>query len=189
MNSIYHWLIPAVWIVFWSYWLVSALNVKKARKSESRLARMVHLAFACFAFVLIVLSASPNRFVGWHLFSAQKDFFIGVAILLIGLGFAVWARIHLGAYWSGRVELKEGHRLIRTGPYKWVRHPIYTGILAGFLGTGFATGDVRIAGAFVFLGIIFFLKSRREECLLTQEFGDEYIQYRKKVPAFLPFLV
>jgi Isoprenylcysteine carboxyl methyltransferase (ICMT) family len=71
--------------------------------------------------------------------------YAGTAITILGLLFSVWARIHLGQYWSGIITLKEGHKLIRSGPYRFVRHPIYTGFITAMTGSAIsmATGDAN----------------------------------------------
>jgi protein-S-isoprenylcysteine O-methyltransferase Ste14 len=186
MNLIYHWFFPVVWWTFVAYWLISAAWVKRIKTIESPAARIFHLG----AHVLAVMLVASHWFRGpfqWQLWPQNKfTFFAGAALMLAGLGFAVWARIHLGQYWSGSVALKEGHRLIRTGPYALVRHPIYTGLLAGVAGTAIALGQLRGVLALVLLLFIYLWKSRREERLLMGEFGGEYIQYRAEVPALAP---
>lgn len=188
MGPIYHWLFPTAWIAFGMYWFVSAFQVKKALRSESLPTRIFYLALVYFT-VFLAVRAGVHHGYFWHAPSRfSLRFFVGAILLLAGLGFAVWARVHLGEYWSGRVQLKEGHRLIRTGPYQLVRHPIYTGILTGFLGTVVAVGNERGMVGFLLLTVLFVLKSRREERLMISAFGEEYIEYRKHVPAFVPFL-
>jgi protein-S-isoprenylcysteine O-methyltransferase Ste14 len=117
----------------------------------------------------------------------EFSFWPGAVVMLAGLGFAVWARIHLGRYWSGAITLKEGHRLIRSGPYQFVRNPIYTGILTGVAGTAIALGTVC---GLIVLAILFgdySWKIRREQRLLAGEFGEEYAVYCRTVPALVPF--
>src|SRR6266542_5240206 len=144
MNLIYHGLIPVIWVVFWGYWLVSGRRVKKARKAEPRQARILHVTLICFAFALITLPVFRVGPLGLQLLpKTAAAFASGVALLITGLAFTLWARIHIGEYWSGTITLKEGHRLIRTGPYALVRHPIYTGMFVGVFGTAVATGEVR----------------------------------------------
>ena len=106
---------------------------------------------------------------------------------VLGLLFTVWGRIHLGRYWSGMVTLKEGHRLIRTGPYALVRHPLYTGFLRGGAGSALAARTVDAAIGFALLLAAYLVKLRREETLLTREFGDEYLRFKREVPALVPF--
>ncbi len=113
----------------------------------------------------------------------------GLGITACGIAFAVWARFALGRNWSGEVTIKEEHELVRGGPYALVRHPIYSGILLGLLGTAGYFGEVRglIAFALFFSG--WWLKSRAEEALMIEQFGDEYRQYRREVKALIPFVL
>jgi protein-S-isoprenylcysteine O-methyltransferase Ste14 len=114
---------------------------------------------------------------------------VGIMVLLLGLSFAVWARVHLGQYWSGRVSIKVDHKLIRSGPYRLVRHPIYTGILFGFIGTALEVGEIRAWLAFVLALVGLLIKIRAEERLLVKEFGSTYLQYKKEVKMLIPYLV
>jgi protein-S-isoprenylcysteine O-methyltransferase Ste14 len=114
---------------------------------------------------------------------------VGVIIMFLGLGFTVWARVHLGQYWSGRVSIKVDHRLTQTGPYRLVRHPIYTGILVGFIGTTVVIGEVRACLAIVLILVSILLKIRTEDRFRLEEFGSTYLQYKKRVKALIPFVV
>jgi protein-S-isoprenylcysteine O-methyltransferase Ste14 len=132
----------------------------------------------------------------WHGFAAgwlgtrifaptRASFLAGAVIAASGLGFAVWARRHLGEYWSGAITLKEGHRLIRSGPYALVRHPIYSGIIFATLGTAIALDQYRGLLALAIIVESLVRKLRTEEAWLTQEFGGEYLQYKREVRALL----
>jgi protein-S-isoprenylcysteine O-methyltransferase Ste14 len=107
---------------------------------------------------------------------------------MLGTGMAVWARQHLGRYWSARVTLWEGHQLIQTGPHHLVRHPIYLGGLVGVIGTAIVIGEVRGLLSAAFLLAVVALKIRTEEVLLGERFGSAYRQYQEKVKALIPFL-
>jgi protein-S-isoprenylcysteine O-methyltransferase Ste14 len=108
--------------------------------------------------------------------------------LVAGLLFAVWAREHLGSNWSRSVTIKQGHELIKTGPYAVVRHPIYTGILAGFLGTAIALSQVRGFIVFVLIFLILWLKLRMEEQWMRSQFGETYATYAHQTAALVPYL-
>jgi protein-S-isoprenylcysteine O-methyltransferase Ste14 len=114
-------------------------------------------------------------------------YLLGLALLVAGLGVAVWARAYLGRNWSGTVSVKEGHELIRTGPYAYVRHPIYTGLLAAVLGTAIASGTVRAALGFLIILAALARKLRAEEVFMRETFPDEYPRYSAEVPALIPF--
>jgi protein-S-isoprenylcysteine O-methyltransferase Ste14 len=112
-----------------------------------------------------------------------------LAVECVGVAIAIWAREHLGRLWSGRVTLKEGHRIIRSGPYRFVRHPIYTGLLVGISGVVMVRGTLSAAVALLLFVIGVTRKILAEERLMTEQFGDEYRQYKKDVKALIPFLV
>jgi protein-S-isoprenylcysteine O-methyltransferase Ste14 len=111
---------------------------------------------------------------------------LGLLMVIAGLAFAIWARVHLGRNWSGTVTVKENHELIRSGPYAIVRHPIYTGLLLAILGTAIVVGEWRGLLAFCFLTIALVLKLRREERFMEESFPDTYPSYCAQVPALIP---
>jgi protein-S-isoprenylcysteine O-methyltransferase Ste14 len=112
---------------------------------------------------------------------------LGAILVAAGLGFSVWARRHLGRNWSAHVVVKEGHSLIRTGPYRRLRHPIYSGILLAFLGMAAAIGELRGFLAFVPALVSFAQKSRVEEARMREIFA-EYEQYQRESAALIPFV-
>jgi protein-S-isoprenylcysteine O-methyltransferase Ste14 len=111
----------------------------------------------------------------------------GVALTAAGLAFAIWARVHLGIYWSGRITLKVAHRVIQSGPYACVRHPIYSGMILALLGTTATLGTVRACIGFVLMFISFVRKLQIEEIWLRSHFGAEYERYQKRVKALIPY--
>lgn len=181
--------IGALWICFAAYWLVSALKRKKTKQRESWAQRFRYMLPL---FVGWYLLARPQAHYGWlgARFVPESDApgWIGVALTAAGVAIAIWARWHLGTNWSGVVTLKEGHELIRSGPYRNIRHPIYTGILLAFLGTAVALGEVRGLLAVAIAWLSFYTKARREESFLTQEFGDRFAEHVRRTGMFLPRL-
>jgi protein-S-isoprenylcysteine O-methyltransferase Ste14 len=103
-----------------------------------------------------------------------------------GVAIAFWARFHLGANWSGVVTLKQDHELIRSGPYRTIRHPIYTGILLAFLGNAVEVGQVRGLLGLLIIWLSFYVKARREESFLVQEFGPRFDEHTQHTGMFLP---
>lgn len=187
MRWLYEFLFPAIWIAFLVYWRIAPAGSKAARRLEPASMRATRVVlFACAIGVLVV---HPLPF-GWlyrQLYPPRLIYFWGGAFVTVaGLLFAVWARVHLGANWSRSVTVKEDHQLITSGPYRMVRHPIYTGILAGFVGSAIAIGQVRGVLAFVLILIALFFKWRLEEKWMREEFGQTYADYARRVPAVVP---
>lgn len=114
---------------------------------------------------------------------------IGLTLAAIGAGFALWSRILLGKNWSIAVQQKEDHELIKAGPYSLVRHPIYSGLLLLFCGHALIVGDYRAILAVIIVFVSFWFKLKKEETVLTQFFGEQYIQYKKETRAIVPFLL
>jgi protein-S-isoprenylcysteine O-methyltransferase Ste14 len=113
----------------------------------------------------------------------------GILITTAGLAFATWARLHLGKYWSSMVMIKTGHHLIRTGPYRIVRNPMYAGMLVALIGAAIAIGELL---ALLFVGIIvigIWLKITAEEKILQEKFGEEYTRFRREVKALIPYIL
>ena len=113
----------------------------------------------------------------------------GTALVLVaaGLAFTVWARVHLGGNWSGSVTEKEGHELVRSGPYALVRHPIYAGLLVALLGSAVACGELRAVLGLGVVAAAFTRKLRIEERFMRERFPEEYPRYCAQVPALIPF--
>jgi protein-S-isoprenylcysteine O-methyltransferase Ste14 len=190
MQLIYVWLIPAIWAFWCLYWLLSARGVQHATRTEGRMSRRIHLALVGGGFALVALPIFRVGPLGWYwLPKTDVVFFFGTTLLAAGLCLAVWARRHLGRYWSGTITVKAEHQLIQSGPYAFVRHPIYTGFVGSMIGTAMALGQVRGVLAVVLLLIAYLRKIRIEEIWLVQGFGESYVQYQKKVKALIPFVI
>ena len=120
---------------------------------------------------------------------AAWPFWSGSFVTACGLAFTVWARVHLGRNWSVTVTIKKGHELITSGPYAFVRHPIYTGLLLAFLGSALALGEWRGVVALALAAGALWAKLRFEERWMREQFGEEYQSYAKRVPALVPFVL
>lgn len=182
--------IPLLWIAWVIYWYAARKNDKAVERRESLASRAVHIAPLSLA---VALFALPYQGDGWlwarFLPLNSAYFWIGIALLVAGLAFTIAARRHLGGNWSGTVTLKTDHELIRTGPYSLVRHPIYTGLLLGFIGSAVALGEVRGLVAVLLVAVAFLLKIRLEERWMIETFGDAYRRYRAEVRALIPFVL
>ena len=190
MKIIYENLIFILWLIWVIYWRLAGRNVKVATRSESVLSRAGHIVPLIIAALLLALPTLPAGFLCGHVFPGTEfTYWIGVVVIVAGLAFSVWARIHLGRNWSGIVTLKQEHELIRSGPYSIVRNPIYTGLLLGFIGTAIARDEWRGWLAVLIVFVALWRKLRLEERWLTEQFGETYIQYRDKVASLIPFLL
>jgi protein-S-isoprenylcysteine O-methyltransferase Ste14 len=184
---------PTIFAIVWVGWFLSwILAAPWSRKTEKRVYSWDAWVSRLLMVAGGVLIFRPNSFgLGggelWRVGVAGGYALAGVTIA--GVAFAWWARIHLGSLWSGSVTLKEGHRVIDTGPYSLVRHPIYTGLLLAASATvaAAATMQASIGFALVLVGVL--LKARVEERLLSAELGpDAHGAYRQRVPMLVPFL-
>jgi protein-S-isoprenylcysteine O-methyltransferase Ste14 len=137
---------------------------------------------------MAVPRATPAILAQPFLPSSPIGTWLGVALTALGLGIAVAARIHLGGNWSARVEIKEDHSLIRTGPYRYVRHPIYSGILLALVGSAMALDRWRALLGFALIFAALLLKARHEEERLRQVL-PEYGAYARETAALIPFLL
>jgi protein-S-isoprenylcysteine O-methyltransferase Ste14 len=180
-------LIPAMWLAWALFWALCARDAKRTVRRESLGSRATNIVPLVIGVLLVALPHIPSApFATRFLPATLATYGIGVAIVFLGLSFAVWARRHIGSNWSGTVTVKENHVLVRTGPYRWVRHPIYTGLLAAILGSAIARGELRGVWALVLCTTAFVVKLRLEERWMRQLFGNEYDRYSAEVPALIP---
>jgi len=180
-------LILACWIALGVYWNISARSIKPAAEQQNFAARLARMP-VWLGFVLFVAAwAYPfgPALIRRTVFSDS----VAGAIAVLGLAVAIWSRKVLGAEWSRDVELKQGHKLVKRGPYRLMRHPIYTGHLLLGLGTAVASGSlVAFLGLASFL-VGFWIKINQEERLLLRGFPDEYPAYKTRVKALVPYVL
>jgi protein-S-isoprenylcysteine O-methyltransferase Ste14 len=181
--AIFIWLIYAFWLILVVYLTVSAIGVK--REPEEHFGQSFGLMFLMIgAFLLPYLPIF--HFVNFAPVNLVLSS-IGVILCVVGMAFLVWARQCLGKNWSQTVSAKIGHELVTSGPYRYVRHPMYTGGLIACLGSAIVCG-----GAFVFLlvilGSLFLWRVSAEEKLMAQQFPTEYPDYKKRTNALIPFV-
>lgn len=188
MKALTLWQIELIpWYVFAGYWAITALRVNPTKAREKSLDRLLTLVVVVLAYNLLLADwvrigplrvrfVPPEPWIGWA----------GIALTCLGVALSIWARYCLGVYWSARVTLKEGHQLIRTGPYAFVRHPIYTGMLLGAAGTALVVGEWRGILAVLLLFAAHSRKALREEGLLATEFGEAYAAYRRSTGFLFP---
>jgi protein-S-isoprenylcysteine O-methyltransferase Ste14 len=181
-------LILGLWCGWGAYWMLSAVRNKATRRRESGASRLAHTLPLAIGATLMAWHARRWSALAFRLWPASLTaYWIGVALIIAGLAFAIWARVHLGGNWSGTVTVKQGHELIRSGPYAYVRHPIYTGLIAALLGTAIASGTVHAAIGLAIIVGSFLRKLRTEEDFMRETFPGEYERYCATVPALIPF--
>jgi len=180
-----------LWLVFCVVWLVAAVRVKKNIVSRPVWCRLpVRVAVA--AVLLLVFARRTND----HLFLAGVAALlaspmvaeIGTSLCAAGIAIAVWARIVLGANWGMPITLKQGHELVTTGPYLYVRHPIYSGVLLAMLGSALVI-SVLWAAVLLLNAAQFFYAARKEEKLMLKTFPTEYVDYMGRTKMIIPFVM
>jgi protein-S-isoprenylcysteine O-methyltransferase Ste14 len=186
--AIYRQLIGLLWLAWAVYWMLSSIRIKAAVRRESTASRLAHVIPLLVGAALIGWRELPWGALNLRLWPhSLLAYGIGLALLVAGLAFAVWARVHLGRNWSGSVTVKEAHELIRSGPYAYVRHPIYTGLITAVLGTAITSGTLRAALGLVIITLSLVRKLRTEEAFMRDTFPGEYQRYCAQVPALIPF--
>lgn len=191
-------IVSIAWVIIIFYWLISAFSAKKNIQSSGQWGksfwlRILLIVAVVWGFQVTGLwsdmrgnGAYPG---GTGLIPGAGLWLVwsGVALTLVGILFAIWARVHLGRNWSGVPSIKQDHELVTSGPYRLVRHPIYTGMITALLGTAFVDGLPWLA-AFVIFGVIFIMRIPVEERFMVQLFPDQYPEYKKHTKALVPFI-
>lgn len=172
--------IGIVWAAFGLYWLVAALGAKHGT-GPGRLRPPVLLGLVA----VVLLRAFQVHTLAVHALGLQ---IVGVILVAAGLGFAVWARIYLGRNWGMPMTRKDEPELVTSGPYRFVRHPIYSGLLLALLGTALATNFYWLIALGV-MGAYFLYSARVEERLMTTSFPSVYPSYREKTKMLIPFVL
>ena len=178
-------LIPSLWLIWLAGWLIAARDVKPAQWKEARREAVVNRAPVLLGMMLMMipLPGLDQRIVP----RGPQPPFWGVVLTAAGLAFAGWARWHLGRNWSAEVSVKRDHALIRSGPYRLVRHPIYSGMVLALAGTALATGETRSFVGAGLIGLGFILKLQAEEARMRETF-PEYADYCRRTARLIPGL-
>ena len=176
--------IYSLWIVFWLAWLAAGLSAKRA--ASSRMGQFVGLRLATFVVVYLVIRFGVLK--GHHaVVSSPVLQGIGLALLLMGLGLAVWARIHLGRNWGTPMSEKMDAELVTTGPYQYIRNPIYSGIILATVGTSMAISWYWLV-AVALMGSYFVYSANVEEETMQRLFPNTYPAYKHSTKKLIPFI-
>lgn len=183
-------LLVLLWGGFLACWWIPALrNRASLKRVPSRFGFLTTPVVPAGILLVAIGVLAPDLYSVRVLPDLLPVVIVGLLVAVLGMGFALWARLHLGKNWSSRPAIRENHTITRTGPYAIVRHPIYTGILTAILGTAIATGSLLACVCLLVIGVLFLVKIRMEEQFLLEEFGEEYERYRMDVKALVPYVL
>lgn len=175
--------ILAGWAAFWIYWLAASIGVKAGQTRWTR--------FACIRVgaILVVLLLLRLRVLAGHVVTNDPWLQgIGLAVFLLGLALAIWARVHIGRNWGMPMSQKADPELVTTGPYSSIRHPIYSGIILAMTGTAIAVSLYWLI-AVVLLGAYFLYSAIAEERTMARTFPDSYPEYKRSTKRLIPFIL
>jgi protein-S-isoprenylcysteine O-methyltransferase Ste14 len=176
-------IIGLAWLIWLGYWLVSAFGVKpNVRRAGWRIGIGFRLVIG-----LAVLAAWHWGGIGTPGAQPFWAHVAGLVLVLAGLGLAVWARIYLGRNWGVSMAQKQNPELVTSGPYRWIRHPIYSGVILAIIGTAMSMGWAVLVPGSVAAGY-FVYAARREERNLETELGEPYRSYRARSKMLVPFV-
>ena len=185
-------LIAAIWIIFMAFVYVPSLLFRAPVEQISfrYVQRSIIIAIIIIILIIILTRYESNTLILRIIPDSPLAGITGIVLTIAGLGFSAWARLHLGKYWSSLVMVRIGHRIIRTGPYRIVRNPMYTGRFIAFVGAAIAIGEL-LAFVALIIGIAsVWVRIKAEEEILLEKFGEEYLQYKRDVrAAIIPWIV
>jgi protein-S-isoprenylcysteine O-methyltransferase Ste14 len=188
IDQIIHWT-QLLYLLLSAVWLGSLPFVKRTVQKESLSSGLQHTIVVAAGLYLLFGSPFTPAWFNQPVFTVTLPIALaGFGLAICGVGFSIWARLILGENWSSSPTIKQDHTLIVTGPYRAVRHPIYTGFLIALLGSALQHGLVRSFLAVLTCAVGLYLKVSVEEDFMVQRFGEAYLRYRRNVSALVPFL-
>lgn len=180
-------IVLACWAVFLMYWLISSFAVKATAERKSIASSLPYRIPLILGAILVAKHPQPYPM---NIPLTPYTFFtpwLGAGVCLAGLAVALWSRWTLAGNWSSDVRFKQGHELVQTGPYRFVRHPIYTGILLMCFAPAIQYGPLHCWLGALLIAAGLWIKLKQEEIVMLQHF-PEYAAYRKRVKALVPFV-
>jgi protein-S-isoprenylcysteine O-methyltransferase Ste14 len=175
--------ILACWVAFWVFWLAASTGVKAGRTRWGQFAG-IRVGILLVLLLLLRLRAFKGH-VGTNNPWLEG---IGLAVFLLGLALAIWARVYLGRNWGMPMSQKADPELVTSGPYSRVRHPIYSGIILAMIGTTIAVSLYWLV-AVVLLGAYFLYSAIMEERSMARLFPDTYPEYKRSTKMLIPFII
>jgi protein-S-isoprenylcysteine O-methyltransferase Ste14 len=186
-REVFHLLVEIPWIIFLVYWIVSAIRTRDTVQTESFASRYAILLVEVAGFVLLFRHSAGVGFLGERfMHRTLASAIVGSILTWMGIGLAIWARYHLAEYWSARITIKEDHQLIRTGPYARLRHPIYSGIILAAIGSAVVIDQWRCVLGVCLVLTGYCIKARKEEAMLSQQFGAAFREHQKHAGFLIP---
>ena len=181
------------WLIFFIWWGVSALFTKKSVTKRGWWWRIYLMIVLILAFIFINKSKTnpgiaKELFINTFFVAAPLISIIAAIFAVAGVSLAIWARIYLGRNWSGYVTYKKNHELVTSGPYKYIRHPIYSGVMLMLIGTWLSFPTDWFSGLFIIYIIIFLWRTKREEKIMIRLFGKRYKDYMKRTKRLIPWI-
>jgi protein-S-isoprenylcysteine O-methyltransferase Ste14 len=174
------------WLIFMVTWVAFAIKAKKSVRSNGRTRFIRMLVVAAIATVFSVHDV--RVYLATHTFIHNIYIqYPGVAMCIMGIAFAIWARVHLGTNWGRPMSMRQEHDLITSGPYRYVRHPIYSGIGLAMFGSALAGGYIYLIFFFI-SSIYFIISAKTEEQLMLKQFPNQYPGYMQRSKMFVPFI-
>jgi protein-S-isoprenylcysteine O-methyltransferase Ste14 len=182
-------IVGGCWIAFGLVWLIAAFTTKRTVYRQSLAQRLTWQAMVIAgAIAFFNAPREPYPLDAFFVRQTAATALISAVLCILGTAFSIWARAVIGKNWSGRVTLKENHELVQRGPYRLVRHPIYTGLILMTLGTALLIGRYGALAGWIVLTLSFWIKSRQEESLMLHQFPAEYAAYRQRTKRLVPFV-
>jgi protein-S-isoprenylcysteine O-methyltransferase Ste14 len=182
-------LIDVPWIVFIAYWAIAALRTRRTEKREHGFSRYSVMVVLLVGYALVFIEKARVGVLGERVAPARSMLAAtGLMLTWLGIALALWARWHLAENWSARITIKEGHELIRTGPYARFRHPIYSGLDLATIGTAMIFDQW---GGFLGVALVigaYWIKARKEEAMLSARFGDAFQEHCRHTGFLFPNL-
>jgi protein-S-isoprenylcysteine O-methyltransferase Ste14 len=176
-----------IWLLLDVYWSLAEVKRRSAKTAESPQSRRTHglLTTAALLLLFIPIPGLTGQFVPDTLATAA----IGLGIQIGFVLFYFWGRWHMGRLWSGAIRIMTDHQIVQSGPYRFLRHPMYTGMLGMCVGTAVVSGQYHALIGLALMTLAYARKIRMEERVLRDEFGDAYETYRRRTSALLPWIV